>query len=311
MEEKAELAFPDSHTTAVQPRAGRAVITPEALAFESEQRKLLGKYVRDQMIEGTDFGVIPGTTNKTLLKPGAEKLCGLFHCVPEYTLEDKTEDWASGLFSYRFLCRVVSAAGGVVAEGVGSCSSYEKKYRYRAAERVCPSCGKAAIIKGKAEYGGGYLCWAKKDGCGAKFGDNDRSITDQQVGQIENPDMADIVNTILKMAKKRALVDAAISLARCSDLFTQDVEEIAGEPEPVEQKPRPTTGQRISREQVAELINLVSQKGADKKRFLVWASGVARVEIKDYPDIPASLFSEAKSLLEKKADKPKTVEGKP
>jgi hypothetical protein len=34
---------------------------------------------------------------------------------------------------------------------------------------VCPKCGAAAIIKGKAEYGGGWVCFKKKGGCGAKF----------------------------------------------------------------------------------------------------------------------------------------------
>jgi len=34
----------------------------------------------------------------------------------------------------------------------------------------CPECGvTSAIIKGKEEYGGGWLCFAKKGGCGAKF----------------------------------------------------------------------------------------------------------------------------------------------
>jgi hypothetical protein len=34
---------------------------------------------------------------------------------------------------------------------------------------VCPVCGKDAVIKGKAEYGGGWLCFGKKGGCGAKW----------------------------------------------------------------------------------------------------------------------------------------------
>lgn len=34
----------------------------------------------------------------------------------------------------------------------------------------------------------------------------------------------DVVNTIMKMAKKRALIDAVLSATRSSDLFTQDVE---------------------------------------------------------------------------------------
>lgn len=36
---------------------------------------------------------------------------------------------------------------------------------------LCPKCNKAAIIKGQDKYGGGWLCWTKKEGCGAKFPD--------------------------------------------------------------------------------------------------------------------------------------------
>jgi len=45
---------------------------------------------------------------------------------------------------------------------------------------VCPVCGKEAIIKGKVEYGGGYLCYSKKGGCGAKFADDDVRITGKE-----------------------------------------------------------------------------------------------------------------------------------
>lgn len=211
----------------VEPVAGRALIAADALHQEEEQRNLLGRYIQTQMQEGTDYGVIPGTKNKTLLKPGAEKLTQLFRCVPRYTIEEKIEDWQTGLFFYRFRCEIVTQADRLtVAEGVGSCSTYESRYRWRNADRTCPACGKSAIIKGKAEYGGGYLCFKKKDGCGAKFNDNDPAITDQPTGRVQNPDLCDQANTVLKMAKKRALVDASISLARCSDIFTQDAEDM-------------------------------------------------------------------------------------
>lgn len=37
---------------------------------------------------------------------------------------------------------------------------------------ACPGCEKTGtIIKGKQEYGGGYVCYTKKSGCGAKFTD--------------------------------------------------------------------------------------------------------------------------------------------
>ena len=42
---------------------------------------------------------------------------------------------------------------------------------------VCPTCGKDAIIKGKEEYGGGWLCYKAKGGCGAKFATDPATIT--------------------------------------------------------------------------------------------------------------------------------------
>ncbi len=221
---------------------GRAMIVADAIAQEGEQRKLLGAYVAQQMTEGTDFGVIPGTKNKTLLKPGAEKLTTLFRCVPRFVIEEKIENWETGLFFYRFSCHIETVEGGsVVAEGVGSCSTYESRYRWRNGDRKCPHCGAAAILKSKK--GDGWFCWGKKGGCGANFEANDESITGQQTGRVQNPDLADCANTVLKMAKKRAHVDAAIALARCSDMFTQDAEDFSGvsDPEPQQTKPEPIT----------------------------------------------------------------------
>jgi len=37
---------------------------------------------------------------------------------------------------------------------------------------ICPACGVAAIIKGKEEYGGGWLCFKKNGGCGTKFAEH-------------------------------------------------------------------------------------------------------------------------------------------
>jgi hypothetical protein len=36
---------------------------------------------------------------------------------------------------------------------------------------TCPKCGVDAVIKGKEEYGGGYVCWTKQQGCNEKFTD--------------------------------------------------------------------------------------------------------------------------------------------
>lgn len=222
--------------------AGRALIVSDALAQEGEQRKLLGQYVNEHMQEGTDYGIIPGTerkegpTPKTLLKPGAEKLTQLFRCIPQYTLAEKIEDWDKELFYYRFQCSIVTQAdGAVVAEGVGSCSTYESRYRWRNADRSCPECGKATVKRSRQPPRNdphgvpGWYCFAKIGGCGANFDAADQSIVGQPIGRVKNPDLLDCVNTVLKIAKKRALVDAAIALARCSDIFTQDLDDLGAD----------------------------------------------------------------------------------
>jgi hypothetical protein len=206
------------------------VTTPtEQMQRLGELRQFLDQY----MVKGEDYGLIPGTGNKpTLLKPGAEKLCDVYGLSREVEVTHRIEDWERPFFHYEVKATLRSMRTGlVVAEGIGSCNSHETKYRYRQAARKCPVCGTEAIIKGKAEYGGGWLCFGKKGGCGAKFEDGDETITGQEVGRVENPDVADVVNTILKMAKKRGLVDAVLSATRSSGLLTQDIEDMGESPD--------------------------------------------------------------------------------
>ena len=184
------------------------------------------KLVHSLLVEGHDFGTIPGTQKPTLLKPGAEKIAKLLGLADTYEVMDKIADWDRGLFQYEMRVTLISIANGqVIAQGVGECNSFESRYRYRNAKRVCPQCQNEAIIKGKAEYGGGWLCFRKQGGCGAKFSDGDEAIESQTVGKVVNEDPADQVNTILKMAKKRALVDGTLSVGSLSQLFTQDIED--------------------------------------------------------------------------------------
>jgi hypothetical protein len=188
------------------------------------------KFVKERLHQGVDFQVIPGTEKPSLVKPGAEKLCTLFGLSAMQELTSKIEDWTGKehgepFFKYDYLC-TLSRNGKPIASCEGSCNSWEKKYRYRSQELKCPKCGKQAIIKGKVEYGGGWLCFAKKGGCGAKFLDGDKTIEDQPRGQVPNPDIADQVNTLQKMAQKRAFVGATLIATNASEYFTQDMEDI-------------------------------------------------------------------------------------
>lgn len=205
------------------------------------RRGALVGFVQGIMNQGTDFGAIPGTDKPTLLKPGAEKLTTFFGLapvfVPERIVEEFGDDGREPLFFYRYRCELYRA-GALVGSGIGSCNSRESKYRYRNGERVCPQCGKATIIKGKAEYGGGWLCFGKKGGCGAKFAADDADIAGQVVGKVPNPDIADLVNTIDKMAQKRALIAAVLIAVNASEFFTQDVEDMVVDGEYTVTQPR-------------------------------------------------------------------------
>ncbi len=188
--------------------------------------------VHSELREGPDYGTIPGTSKPTLLKPGAEKIAKLLGLADTYEITDKTAEWEMGLFQYEVRCSLVSIrTGQIVAQGVGECNSYESKYRYREAKRKCPECGVEAIIKGKVEYGGGWVCFGKIGGCGAKWVDGAFVIESQKIGHVLNEDPADQVNTILKMAKKRSLIDASLSVGSLSNLFAQDLEDMPSPPQ--------------------------------------------------------------------------------
>src|ERR1700752_3069008 len=52
------------------------------------------EFVGKLMKIDTDYGAIPGAGDKrTLLKPGAEKLCTFFGLSKRFILVEKTEDW--------------------------------------------------------------------------------------------------------------------------------------------------------------------------------------------------------------------------
>lgn len=194
-----------------------------------QQVNAIQEAMQQVMKKDVHYGTVPGCGDKpTLLKSGAEKLCMMFRLRP--TLEIQEKALPNDHREYTIITSLHDVHGTVIGQGVGLCSTMEKKYRWRNSERVCPQCKKPTIIKGKEEYGGGFICFAKKGGCGAKFSDTDQAIIGQQVGQSENSDIADTYNTVLKMAKKRSMVDATLTTTAASDIFTQDIEDM-GPPE--------------------------------------------------------------------------------
>ena len=230
------MSSPSVEIVKAMPQAQDVFLPVMSMDVALERRETIIKFVQQIMKEDQDYGVIPGTSSKpVLLKPGAEKLCNFFGLEPEFTPIFEEADWTGEhhggqpFYYIRYRCRLMRN-GQVLGVGEGSCNSWESKYRYRNANRKCPSCGQEAIIVGKAEYGGGFVCFKKKGGCGAKFDEDDQRIASQAVGRVINPDMADSVNTIQKMAQKRALVPATLLATSGSEFFTQDLEDNPPEP---------------------------------------------------------------------------------
>ena len=163
--------------------------------------------VQHELIENLDYGIIPGTPRPTLLKPGAEKIAKLLGLSDSYDIVAQVEDWDKPLFYYQVKCRLESISSGIlISQGLGSCNSMEARYRYRwVAKNKLPEGIQIDTLPKKyqkTETGGFY------------------------VYRIDNDDIYTLVNTILKMAKKRALVDATLSAGRLSNIFTQDIEDM-------------------------------------------------------------------------------------
>ncbi len=182
---------------------------------------LIQEVMSSVMKDGEHFGKIPGCGDKpTLLKAGAEKLGFTFRLSPNYVIT-KT-DLRNEHREYEIVCALTHInTGQIWGHGVGSCSTMESKYRYRAG--APESTGKPvpkdywkdrdpSLLGGKGfiaqKIDGQWMICAKGD-------------------KVENENPADQYNTVLKMAKKRALVDAMLTCTAASDIFTQDLEDLA------------------------------------------------------------------------------------
>ena len=166
--------------------------------------------VQSTLKKDHDFGIIPGTPKPTLYKAGAEKVNMLMQVSPEYNFLDRTMDFEKGFFNYEIQCTLFRniVQDGVliklpVAQGVGSCNNMEKKFRWTNVkeEDIPMELDKSTLKKSTNKWG-------------------------KTTYQIPNPDPYTLANTILKMAKKRAYVDATLQIAALSEVFTQDLEDI-------------------------------------------------------------------------------------
>lgn len=108
------------------------IITVETSAITAvESARLhyrqMTQFVREMMVKDVDYGVIPGTSKPTLLKPGAEKLCKLFSLRPTYELVKSVEDFETPLFYFHYRCSLYHN-GELMGQGEGNCNTRERRY---------------------------------------------------------------------------------------------------------------------------------------------------------------------------------------
>ena len=152
------------------------------------QKMRVAELMEKVLKEGEHYGVIPGTNKKTLYKSGAETIALTFGIHPKFEIE--RFELLNGHREYQVKSLMFRNSDGMaLASGVGICSSMEGKYR-----------------------------WRKKK----SYNQETRKEIEEL---IENPNLQDQFNTILKMAKKRAFVDAVITATAASDFVNQDLED--------------------------------------------------------------------------------------
>ncbi len=219
--------------------------------------------LKDSLISGVDYTTLEGVEKPFLTKAGAQKACVFFGYVPNFTPEETIEDWAGvkfgePLFYYRYKCKLVKD-GAQVGEGVGSCNSWESKYRYRwVKETDVPMRYTAADVEQlpqretlvtefafaidkketTGQYGKPLAYWqewekAIASGEARKVTKETRSGKKMEawerggiVYRVPNEQFPDVINTCQKQAQKRAYVEATLSATGLSQFFTQDEDTI-------------------------------------------------------------------------------------
>jgi len=191
----------------------------DPVAMIEERIRIIRKVQKKVMKPDTDYGLIPGCGKKpALFKSGAEKLAATFQLAPKMHVEKEWID-LDGLkhLNIDVRCDIYNIKGEFLGSGVGSCSSMENKYRYRDGVKYLDEPIPKDYKSRKAEY--------KEKGFGCKKDESGQWQWCKFEGKEINKDIADIYNTILKMAKKRAFIDATLTVTGVSDIFTQDIEE--------------------------------------------------------------------------------------
>jgi hypothetical protein len=160
--------------------------------------------VRDVLIRGIDYGRIPGTPQDSLWDPGASQIIGSFNCYCGQRRILKLEESDERIVVCVEVPIVSRATQQEVGSGIGAASTLETKYKYR-------------WVANPKQWG--YDETAAKAFKTKRGRDDDGNSA--ILYRIPNPEHSELLNTIVKMASKRAEVDAAESLPGVASVLRQ------------------------------------------------------------------------------------------
>jgi len=162
----------------------------QALAEKKADNYVVTSPLTNNSVElerGVDFDVIPGTKQPSLLKSGAEKIVSAYGLLVHYSLESKLEE--------------PNAEMTIIKDG-------EERTVHKSFFFYNVKCELVKVANNGTEY-------VFSSGYGS-------ANTSEKRNGWNSP--YDSANATLKMAQKRALVQAALSVSGLSSLFSQDIE---------------------------------------------------------------------------------------
>lgn len=187
----------------VQEHPAVPTVSAQAIAETKQQIGLLQEMARDILKRGIDYGRVPGTPQDSLWDPGASTITSAFNCFPGDRRILSLRDDSDKIAAVVEVPLISRATGKVMAAGVGAASTLEAKYKYRWVKA-----GEARQL--------GYDEEALKS-----LRTRIDKTTDEVEYRIPNPEHGELLNAILKMASKRAEVDAAESLPGVASVLRQ------------------------------------------------------------------------------------------
>lgn len=230
--------------------------------------------MKQVMKQDVHYGIIPGTKTPSLYKPGAEKIMATFRLSADPDVTDLSD---SDQIRYQVKIRLLTNTGVFVGSGIGECSSNEEKYKWRRA--ICDEeFDECAPDRRREKWTKGWQ--------------NKPNYKQKQI----RTEPADLANTILKMAKKRALIDAVLTATAASDFFTQDVEDLP--PEYVDQEAQPKTTEAVAvvgESDIKQLEAAASLAGVDLNYVC------QKAQIQNIHQLPLARFAGAMNHLQKLA----------